>query len=93
MLEANFHRQITGIRFGIKAGGCSGFEYILRPIGINEERPADIVMTASGVRILINPKSAPLISGTEIDWNLMGFTFKNPNAKSSCGCGVSFEPK
>ena len=83
---------IVGIRFGIKAGGCSGFEYLLKPIQASEIRSDDIVLSF-GIKIYIDLKSAPLVAGTFIDYNLMGFFYINPNADSICGCGLSFQPK
>ena len=97
--KANQSKCVTGIRFGVKAGGCSGFEYILEPMGLADEREDDFVLHLRGIRIHINAKSIPFVEETEIDHarssgNLIGgFIFKNPNAKASCGCGTSFELK
>ena len=85
----------AGIRFSVKSGSCSGFTYI--PLTISAKpNPKDSVFEPRGIRIFVDPKSLPLVDGTEIDLSdnlLDGFIFKNPNAKSSCGCGVSFELK
>ena len=82
-----------GLRVGIKAGGCSGYEYTFA--WEKEPRPTDGVFTGPGeARIFVDPKSYALLHGTELDYDtsLMsrGFQFNNPNAKSTCGCGLSF---
>jgi iron-sulfur cluster assembly protein len=82
-----------GLRIGIKAGGCSGYEYIFK--WEKEARPADEIFSGpDGARIFVDPKSYALLQGTELDYDtsLMsrGFMFSNPNAKSTCGCGLSF---
>ena len=82
-----------GLRIGIKAGGCSGYEYVFawEP----DARPTDQVFTGpDGARIFVDPKSYTLLEGTELDYDTSllsrGFVFQNPHAKSTCGCGVSF---
>jgi len=80
----------TGIRFGIKAGGCSGFEYVLKPIAFADERHDDWATFIEGLKITIDSRSIPRVVGTTIDWNLMGFVFHNPKAGTTCGCGSSF---
>ena len=82
-----------GLRVGVKAGGCSGYEYTFG--WEREPRPTDEVFTGPGdARIFVDPKSYALLRGTELDYDtsLMsrGFLFNNPNAKSTCGCGLSF---
>jgi iron-sulfur cluster assembly protein len=82
-----------GLRVGLKAGGCSGFEYVFA--WEREPRPKDEVFTGpDGSRVFIDPKSYTLLKGTQLDYdtNLIsqGFVFHNPNAKSTCGCGLSF---
>lgn len=84
---------IVGIRFGVKAGGCSGLEYLLEPITNAGIKDDDYVKHLSGLKIYINAKSIPYVEGTIIDWGLMGFVFNNPQVKSTCGCGTSFELK
>ncbi len=87
------HRDATGLRVGVKAGGCSGFEYIFEwEAG---PRDTDLVFDGpSGVRVWIDPRSHRLLDGTTLDYdtNLLGrgFMFQNPHAKSTCGCGTSF---
>lgn len=82
-----------GLRVAIIGGGCSGFQYDL---SISENAvDGDIVMTHDGIRVFIDSISAPHLSGTVIDFisdiRGSGFTFNNPNAISTCGCGQSFE--
>ena len=82
-----------GLRVGVKAGGCSGYEYVFA--WEQEPRPNDQVFSGpADARIFVDPKSYTLLAGTELDYDtsLMsrGFLFNNPNAKSTCGCGLSF---
>jgi iron-sulfur cluster assembly protein len=81
-----------GIRFGIKDGGCSGYEYAMDVAA--EPTADDLIFEQDKVRIFIDPKSAPLLDGVVIDFvdslTQSGFTFTNPNATDSCGCGKSF---
>lgn len=80
------------LRVGIKGGGCSGFSYTLDVT----DKPAadDEVFECGAVRIVCDLKSYLYLNGTEVDFNeellQRGFVFNNPNAKSSCGCGASF---
>lgn len=82
-----------GLRVGIKGGGCSGMTYVL---SVDEATPKqyDTVFEQEGVKVLIDAKSHLYLDGTTLDFKsaLMGggFEFRNPNAKSSCGCGTSF---
>ena len=85
-----------GIRIGVKAGGCSGLEYFVMPTAKRDVK--DRVMILLGVLIFIDPKSMNILLGTEVEYsdNLLDINrliFKNPNAKSTCGCGTSFELK
>src|SRR4026207_1228815 len=82
-----------GPRVGLKAGGCSGYEYTFN--WEQDPRDDDKVFDGSnGARLFIDPRSFRLIDGTVLDYdtNLIskGFVFNNPNAKSTCGCGISF---
>lgn len=81
-----------GLRVYVSGGGCSGFQYGMAfEEKANEE---DDVLEMFGVKIMIDPYSAPMLTGTEIDYNDdlqgAGFAIKNPNAKTTCGCGQSF---
>lgn len=84
--------ETSYLRVGVKAGGCSGFSYQL--VFTEDRRPDDTVLEKDGVRLLVDPKSESFLKGTELDWsgglNGKGFTFQNPNATGTCGCGESF---
>ena len=79
------------LRVGVKGGGCSGLSYIL---GFDEKREGDSEFEMNGIRCVINNTHEIYLHGMEIDWedglNNRGFTFKNPNASKTCGCGTSF---
>ena len=84
----------TRLRVGVKGGGCSGFSYLLDltadPLGEFDEE-----VESSGVKVVIDQKSALYLEGTVIDYVSEGplregFVFKNPNASHTCGCGSSF---
>ena len=81
-----------GLRVRVVGGGCSGMSYEL---GWEDDAGADDnVIESQGVKVFIDPQSAPYLSGSEIDFvanDMMGagFAIKNPNVKSSCGCGQS----
>ncbi|RJX71772.1 iron-sulfur cluster assembly protein IscA [Vibrio sinensis] len=81
-----------GLRLGVKTTGCSGMAYVLEFVDeLNEE---DEVFDHAGVKIIIDKKSLVYLDGTELDYVKEGlnegFEFNNPNAKSECGCGESF---
>ena len=82
----------AAVRVFIKSGGCSGYSY---GMSIDDRRlDGDRVFEERGVRLVVDPRSWPLLQGSEIDYveNMMGggFSVNNPNATSSCGCGSSF---
>ncbi len=82
----------ASLRIGVAAGGCSGMTYQL---GLDKTvHPDDTSFEVDGVRIVIDSKSAPLLTGMTLDFSTDlvggGFKFINPNAKRSCGCGESF---
>jgi iron-sulfur cluster assembly protein len=84
--------ETSGLRVRVVPGGCSGFQYSLN---IEEQsREGDFVLDEKGVRMFVDMFSAQYLNGVEIDYvsGVMGsgFTFKNPNATGSCGCGSSF---
>ena len=79
------------LRIGVKGGGCSGLSYVL---GFDEKKETDVVYTFNGMNYIMEPAHEMYLYGMEIDWqgglNSRGFTFKNPNASTTCGCGSSF---
>lgn len=81
-----------GLRLGVKGGGCSGMSYTLGFDAAAKE--SDLVLDADGVRVFIDAKSMFYLMGMTLDFSdgLMGkgFTFNNPNATKTCGCGSSF---
>jgi iron-sulfur cluster assembly protein len=84
-------KEESGIRAGVRGGGCSGFTYNLK---FDSPEPSDRTIESHGVNIYIDPKSYLYLMGTQIDFvnelNQSGFKFSNPNAKRTCGCGESF---
>jgi len=80
-----------GLRIGVKGGGCSGFSYVL---GFDLKSENDEEFEVSGLRVFMEKAHAIYLLGMEIDWvdglNNRGFSFNNPNASSTCGCGTSF---
>ena len=83
------------LRLGVKGGGCSGLEYVMKLDTVR--KPIDLEMVMDGITIVCDSKSATFLSGSIFDYtgNLIGggFGFTNPNAGRSCGCGTSFTPK
>ncbi len=82
----------SALRVEVLAGGCSGFQYKFDLTG--DRNPDDLVITAAGATVYVDPVSLDLLAGSELDYKdaLMGahFAVRNPNATSSCGCGTSF---
>ena len=80
------------LRMGVKGGGCSGMSYMLE--FDSEKGPHDKEFEIDGVKVVVDKKSYLYLNGTTLDYVTQGltggFTFVNPNAKSSCGCGTSF---
>ena len=84
--------ETAGLRVRVVPGGCSGFQYSLN---IEEDsRQGDFILDKSGVKLFVDMFSAQYLNGVKIDYvtGVMGsgFTFTNPNATGSCGCGTSF---
>ncbi|MEE8152002.1 MAG: iron-sulfur cluster insertion protein ErpA [candidate division NC10 bacterium] len=81
-----------GLRVRVRGGGCSGYEYQL---AFDTPREGDQVIEQDGVKVVIDPKSLLFLAGSEVDFQDgltgAGFAIKNPNSKSSCGCGQSFQ--
>ena len=90
-LERNGHPE-GGLRLGVRGGGCSGLNYVMKfePEG----KSGDKVFLTNGAKVFVDFKSLLYLKGMTLDWkgSLMqeGFVFENPNAKSTCSCGVSF---
>lgn len=80
-----------GLRVGVKGGGCSGFSYVL---GFDTKSDKDEEFEVSGIRVFMEKGHGLYLIGMEIDWKEglenRGFSFENPNAKDTCGCGTSF---
>lgn len=93
-LLAEENKPDAGLRVFVQGGGCSGFQYGLMIDEGEGDQEADKVFEVNGVRLLVDPISLRYLNGAEVDFvdNNMGggFTIKNPNAKSTCGCGSSF---
>jgi iron-sulfur cluster assembly accessory protein len=93
-LLAEEQKDGAGLRVFVQGGGCSGFQYGLMIDEGEGDTGADKVFEVSGIRLLVDPISLRYLNGAEVDFvdNNMGggFTIKNPNAKSTCGCGSSF---
>jgi len=86
-------REILGLRLSVQKGGCSGYSYGMSFAESTE--PGDWVGEFGGVKVFVDPQSAPVLQGVEVDWveslQATGFAIRNPNAARSCGCGKSFE--
>ncbi len=85
--------EVAVLRVAIQGGGCSGFQY-----GLGFDRAAvegDLEFEQHGIRVVVDPFSAPYLQGSTIDWldglQESGFKIENPNAVASCGCGHSFQ--
>jgi iron-sulfur cluster assembly protein len=83
--------ETSGLRVGVRGGGCSGFQYAL---AFDTERDGDQVFVDHGLRILVDGPSLPYVKGAVVDYvdTLQGAGFKvdNPNVIAACGCGSSF---
>lgn len=82
----------SGLRVGVRGGGCSGFQYFLEFADAGHK--GDRELDSHGVKLFVDPKSFLYLQGTEVDFvdslGGSGFKFSNPNAKRTCGCGESF---
>lgn len=90
MKEEGFDNT-QNLRIGVKGGGCSGMTYVL---GFDKKTEMDESFEIDGISINMDKTHGIYLMGMEIDWqgglNSRGFTFKNPNASTTCGCGTSF---
>ena len=88
-------REGVFLRLGVKGGGCSGLEYVMKLDIVR--KPIDLELIVDGITIVCDSKSAGFLNGSKFDYtgNLIGggFAFDNPNSGRSCGCGTSFTPK
>lgn len=80
------------LRLEVKSGGCSGFSY---EVSIDAKRDDDVLQHYEGLTVAIDPVSKQFLGGSQLDYvddvGQAGFKFSNPNARSSCGCGSSFD--
>lgn len=85
--------SVTGVRIGVKNGGCAGMEYTLDYA--NAAAPGEDVLEDKGVKLFIDPKAVLFLLGTEMDYRTeklsSGFVFNNPNQTGACGCGESVQ--
>jgi iron-sulfur cluster assembly protein len=94
--DQKFDKANTLLRVGVSGGGCSGFSYAL---GFDEAKNFDPAKDSKyeyhGVSMVVDKKSALYLDGTTVDFyeglEKRGFTFENPNAQKTCGCGSSFQ--
>jgi iron-sulfur cluster assembly protein len=82
----------SGIRVGVKGGGCSGLSYVIE--FCDQPRAKDRVFEEGGAKVYVDPKSLLYLNGTTLDFvdtfQQKGFKFVNPQQRSECGCGESF---
>lgn len=90
--EEQLDPETTYLRISVLPGGCSGFEYGIELTDETDED--DLHLTRQGLAIVVDPFSAQYLEGTTLGYQSSfqgeGFTFDNPNATGSCGCGSSF---
>jgi iron-sulfur cluster assembly protein len=94
ILEENKMEEGTVLRVGVAGGGCSGFSYSLQ-FDKSFDENVDSRYEFHGVPVVVDKKSALFLDGTTVDFydgiEKRGFTFDNPNAVKTCGCGSSFQ--
>lgn len=87
--------EAVGVRLGIRKGGCAGMEYTVDLV--TQPNPKDDHVERDGAHVWVAPEAALFLLGTEMDFESTtlrtGFTFRNPNESSACGCGESVELK
>ena len=80
-----------GLRLGVEGGGCSGMTYVL---GFDQKKEGDQQYYIDGIKVYMHKAHGLYLAGMEVDFqdglNARGFTFNNPNASNTCGCGTSF---
>jgi len=94
MLKLKDQQELSdefGLRVGVEGGGCSGMTYVL---GFDQKKEGDQEYLIDGVKVYMHKAHGLYLAGMQIDFqdglNARGFTFNNPNAASTCGCGTSF---
>ena len=91
LAEIGASGQGQALRVAVEGGGCSGFQYEIK---LDQPAADDLVLESEGERVVVDSVSLPFLAGATIDFSeeLIGarFVTENPNASSSCGCGVSF---
>lgn len=89
-LAADPDAKGKALRIGVKPGGCSGYEYAF---SLDEKKEGDTELAFEGFKLVIDANSAPFLAKSEIDFHedgvSQGFKIRNPNVKSTCGCGNS----
>jgi iron-sulfur cluster insertion protein len=85
-------KDTVGLRIYVRGGGCHGYQYGMAfETKIGED---DTILEKDGVKVIMDSQSAPLLGGAEVDYvdslQGSGFAIKNPQAKTTCGCGSSF---
>jgi iron-sulfur cluster assembly accessory protein len=92
-LLAEEQKANSGLRVFVQGGGCSGFQYGMM-LEEHGQGAGDLVFESNGVKLFVDPISIQYLKNAEVDFvdtiTGGGFTIKNPNAKSTCGCGSSF---
>lgn len=80
-----------GLRLGVEGGGCAGMNYVL---GFDQKKDGDEEYSIDGIKVFMHKAHGLYLIGMQVDFqnglNARGFTFSNPNAASTCGCGTSF---
>jgi len=91
LIETSTDNIKNKLRVGVKGGGCSGMTYVLE---FDEQKPNDQIFDDETFSFIMDKSHGLYLQGMEVNWegglNSRGFTFKNPNASSTCGCGTSF---
>lgn len=91
LMEAEGFDTTQKLRIGVKGGGCSGMTYLL---GFDQPGENDSYFEINGITCIMDKAHEMYLYGMQVDWqdglNNRGFTFKNPNASTTCGCGTSF---
>lgn len=91
LMQAADFDHTQKLRLGVKGGGCSGMTYIL---GFDHQKENDLEFGIEGISCIMEKSHEIYLAGMEVDWqdglDNRGFTFTNPNASKTCGCGTSF---